>query len=471
MRIASAPGGQFISRQQAMLQVGLLAAVVASGPTSDAVRVGLLVWALRSPLAAFQALTLFVVVRNFNPQLATQGALGGVLAWALPIVVSMRLLPLITRESLRLLVPLWVFCGVAALCSILTSPALAVSLLKAATLALVASGVLIGSQQLTRAETDSVGTWLRTLAIVVTVLSLLTIVRPSIMHMPRSALLVGILSHSQALGIFLAPFAAGSLAHWMLTRRSAALVETISLGAILICIALTLSRTAAVAMTLGFALGILGGSGGDWRTATADVHRALGLAVAFGIVLLVIELVTGSILPSISEFLRKGGEGSVGEAFEASRGGLVSSQLRNFMASPWIGNGFGVYADGIFPSGVRTFLGIPVSASVEKGVLPTAVLEETGLIGFVAFAYLVYVMVSGVWRKASHAVVAMLITCLFVNLGEAVLLSPGGMGLHVWLLMAWCLRMAQLESMGAVANEVAERPPGALSRPFPNVLD
>jgi hypothetical protein len=187
--------------------------------------------------------------------------------------------------------------------------------------------------------------------------------------------------------------------------------------------------------------------------------------------LLVVQLATGRVSSGVSEFVLKGGQGSVSESFDASRGGLVSSQLRNFMTSPWIGHGFGVFAEGDPTPGVRTFMGIPVSAPVEKGVLPTAVLEETGVIGFFCFAWLIYALIAPVWRRAPHPIVAMLIACLFVNLGEAILLSPGGMGLHIWLLIAWCIRAAEVESSPALAENRPAPAARPRSPPYPNLLD
>jgi hypothetical protein len=471
MRSTTTQPEAYWSREHAVLQVAVLVAVIASGPTSDAAQIGLLLWALRGPAAAMQSLSLFVVVRSFNPSLAAHGALGGTLGWALPLIVSVRLLPLLTAQSMRLLAPLWFFCVVAALLSILASPAVAVSLMKTATLALITSGVVAGCQRLTPTETRSIGTWLRTLAIVVAGLSLMTLVRPGIAHLPGSGLLNGVLNQSQALGAFLAPFAAASLTQWTLARRSATTINVAIWAAILGCTLLTLSRTAAIATIMGFAFAVLGGRAADRRTTGADVRRALGLVVLLAFGLLIVELATGSVLRGLASFALKGGQGSVGEAFEASRGGLVATQLRNFMASPWIGNGFGVFADGVFPAGIKTFMGIPVSAPVEKGVLPTAVLEETGILGFLCFAYLIYALVSGVWRRAPHPVVAMLIACLFVNLGEAVLLSPGGFGLHVWLLIAWCIRAAEVESSPALAENRPAPAARPRSPPYPNLLD
>ena len=393
------------------------------------------------------------------------------LSWALPLVVSVRLLPLITGQSLRVLVPLWTFCAIAALLSVLTSGAVAVSLMKAATLAIVASGVLIAGQRLSATESRSLGTWLRTLAVVVTALSLATIVRPGIAHLPNSDLLNGILGHSQALAAFLAPFAAASLAEWMLARGSATPVRMMIWFGILGCTLLTSSRTAALATILGLAFSVIGGATADRRLAGAAAQRAFGMIALLALALLVMQLATGRVSSGVSEFVLKGGQGSVSESFEASRGGLVSSQLRNFMASPWIGHGFGVFAEGDPTPGVRTFMGIPVSAPVEKGVLPTAVLEETGVIGFLCFAWLIYALIAPVWRRAPHPIVAMLIACLFVNLGEAILLSPGGMGLHIWLLIAWCIRAAEVESSPALAENRPAPATRPRSPPYPNLLD
>ena len=91
-----------------------------------------------------------------------------------------------------------------------------------------------------------------------------------------------------------------------------------------------------------------------------------------------------------------------------------------------------------------------------------------------ATSVLLFTLVAGVWRRAPHAVVAMLIACLFVNLGEAILLSPGGFGLHIWLLIGWCLRAAQVSATPATAQatSTAAEPQGAPPRrPYPNLLD
>ena len=65
----------------------------------------------------------------------------------------------------------------------------------------------------------------------------------------------------------------------------------------------------------------------------------------------------------------------------------------------------------------------------------------------------------------------MLIACLFVNLGEAVLLSPGGMGLHIWLLIGWCLRAARLDVRSGLESDAAALAAAPRSRPYANLIE
>lgn len=474
MRTASSRNEQYAVAKHAMLQLGVLLAVVVSGPTTDSAQMATLFWGMRGPLAAVQSLSLFVVVRAFNPQIAAHGQFSGLLSWGLPLLISARMLPLMSGECLRTLIPLWVFCAVVAVCSMIASPAPDVSLMKAATLAFVATGVVTATQRLTYAEVRDAGTWFRTLAVVVAIASVATLARPSAAFMPNTRLLTGIFNQSQWLGTFLAPFSAASLAQWMLMRNSVTPARALAWAAIVGCMVLTFSRTAAVAAVLGLALSLIGGKSAGSGEFSTRVRRASIVIGLLSLGLIILELTTANVMSNASQFVLKGGQTSIRSAFEASRGELIAEQLRNFSNSPWLGNGFGVYADGEFPSGVKTFMGIPVSAPVEKGVLPTAVLEESGVLGFVCFGALIYSLVSSVWRRAPTAVVATLFAALFVNLGEAVLLSPGGMGLHIWLLIGWCLRAAQVSAapVPAVAAPAAGEPQGGPPRrPFPNLLD
>src|SRR5262249_33043058 len=81
--------------------------------------------------------------------------------------------------------------------------------------------------------------------------------------------------------------------------------------------------------------------------------------------------------------------------------------------------------------------GLPLSAPVEKGFLPTAVLEETGIFGAIFFALFLFSAMRLVVRRGDIVLAWIFFTCLFVNVGEMIFFSAGGLGLYIWLLMGW----------------------------------
>jgi hypothetical protein len=104
------------------------------------------------------------------------------------------------------------------------------------------------------------------------------------------------------------------------------------------------------------------------------------------------------------------------------------------------------------------FAGIPLSAPVEKGFLPTAVLEETGIFGAVALLYVLWSLGKSAWRSPSLPLVAAFFTCLFVNFGEENLLSPSGIGFYLWTLIALAVRSGRWPEEGSSIEDGA-RPP------------
>jgi hypothetical protein len=165
--------------------------------------------------------------------------------------------------------------------------------------------------------------------------------------------------------------------------------------------------------------------------------------------------------------LKRSGEQEIGAAFKASRGYGIESQWKNFLDAPLTGHGFGVYPDGVFPSGVTKIWGIPISAPVEKGFVPTAVLEESGLFGAFAFAGIIVSLWLGAWRSGDPLRIATFVSCVGVNVGEAIILSPGGIGLHIWVLMALAAAGPQRTAAAAVP---AARTASTVARRFPNVM-
>jgi hypothetical protein len=174
----------------------------------------------------------------------------------------------------------------------------------------------------------------------------------------------------------------------------------------------------------------------------ARLGRPILILSVVGALMLVLAVTTGKVSAIAMEYAFKGTEKEnrdLGGAFYASRGGGVVTQWRNFLQQPLVGNGFGVYADGKFPSGVVEFAGIPISAPIEKGFLPTAILEEGGILGGAAMAFLILWLSRHAWRNADLRWRAMYVACLGMNIGECVFLAPGGIGMFDWLLLGLAL--------------------------------
>jgi hypothetical protein len=87
--------------------------------------------------------------------------------------------------------------------------------------------------------------------------------------------------------------------------------------------------------------------------------------------------------------------------------------------------------------------GLPVGASVEKGFMPSAVLEETGITGAVLVIGLLLALFRPIVRNGSISLFWMALVCLFVNFGEMVFFSVGGLGMLFWVLMAFAYTYAE----------------------------
>ncbi len=138
-------------------------------------------------------------------------------------------------------------------------------------------------------------------------------------------------------------------------------------------------------------------------------------------------------------------------AYDRSRGRLVDAMWANIREYSLTGIGFGIASN---PAGMQVtrdpIFNLPVGASIEKGVLPLAVVEEVGLFGSV----LVLVWAWGVFRRAVQGgVVALglLATIALLNLGESTFFSVGGMGMLSLVLLGWIATPGRSGQSGANA--------------------
>lgn len=223
-------------------------------------------------------------------------------------------------------------------------------------------------------------------------------------------------------------------------------------GVSLVFIMASEARTAGLSLVIGVCLAVVSVpalSGSRIRSVLPGLcsRRVWGLAfVALSLGVIFAPQIGDKIGHYISKSGRAGSVESITEAFDKSRGGLMDRMFVNINEHPWMGIGFGIASEPELMVVKRDpVLGLPVSAPVEKGVLPLVVLEELGWTG----AVLVLVWFGFVTlRVARNGVVnlAVLATALLINLGESVFFSPGGLGMLVLIFVAWssvnptCLR-------------------------------
>ncbi|HVN44310.1 MAG TPA: hypothetical protein VMT66_03585 [Steroidobacteraceae bacterium] len=412
--------------------------------------------ALVGPSYALQALTIATLIAYGNPAIFKSGPTSAILVRLVLLAAVVRALCMLRGSDLRLLWPIGLFGVLSALTSLLRSPAVTISIMKVITFTLASSAVLIAFLRLPAARLPRIQTWFLTVGFTVIGLSALTLAKPGF-GIGANGGLQGILNQPQALGIFIAPFAAWSISGVLLMRRRASHLELwVAIGAVVLII-LTRARTAAVATTVAVLIVTLSRALSRRRAQQASLLRPV---LVIGVATLgvgIAALATGKVGAFLTEFAFKGTQQenrNLGNAFNESRGAGVLSQWRHFEDSPVIGNGFGVYPDGKFPSGVVEFAGIPISAPIEKGFLPTAILEEGGLIGAAALALVIMWLARTAWRGSDLRWRAMFVACLGINVGECVFLAPGGIGILDWLVMGLTL-MAYRASLPQARPEAA----------------
>ncbi len=406
----------------------------------------LCLWALLGKRQALEALALMVVVKSLNPSLYAYSAAFGPLCVALTLLAGLRILLTAGFRGLKPLPPILAFCLVVALLGAARdNPNWDVSAMKLFMFGYGGATLLAGFASLNDRDAERMASWLINITATVILLSLAALPFKGIAYGGFNGFR-GILGHPQTLGPVLAPITCWILAG-MLFHKGSRLVIPVAISLVLIAMMiLSQARTSVVAMALSLCATFLVAAVRKKTFTGFRLGRSLGLSMA----VLMISAVSLSASPglrnTLTNFVFKYHSKTLDKAL-SSRSEGVAAQWNNFLEHPWAGNGFGVYADGVFPSGVVRVMGIPISAPVEKGFMPTAVLEETGVIGTLSLFYLLASMARRVIRIGDPRWMAMFFACLFVNVGEMVFFSLGGIGLYFWLLMGLCTRMGTADAI------------------------
>jgi hypothetical protein len=206
------------------------------------------------------------------------------------------------------------------------------------------------------------------------------------------------------------------------------------------------SRTAMIAMLLGggvmLALVFLLQSRRGLQLRLNLVKgKMVGLAVGGILLAVCADIVTGgSVSSKALSFIIKyeNGAGWYGsdnalssEALMASRQGQIDMLLSGIKQSPITGISFGTSTDPLFVAKATL-----LSAPTEKGFLPLAVLEETGIIGAFFFTVFLFCMLRYLIVERNLPALGVFVAFLAANLGEMMFFAFGGQGGFMWLLVA-----------------------------------
>lgn len=431
------------SRTFILVPAAALLMRIASTPTANLSYFLIAVFALLGRAHAIQALALSWLFTMLNPALAPDASAASIgrylVIFAAAISVAWRGAGSGAGFSIKRLSLLTLCLGVLMLLhSLLFSAVVDVSVLKVVSWVVVVLTLLSAWQGLGPAQRIALFGQLQWGLIWLMLLSLPLLAVPSVGYLRNDTGFQGLLNHPQAFGptVALVGVLVGGR---VLGERKPAWRDIALLGICLVLVVLSEARTAGVAMILG----LLGSALVSPVFAGVSRRRMLpGLRSrrfqTMALMVVVGVIVAGPFLADkLSSYLFKRSDAtSLISAADASRGALVEKMFVNIQKYPWTGIGFGIASE---PADMEVerdpVLGLPLSAQVEKGVMPVAVVEELGIFGGLAvLGWLVVVLRRG--ARAGVQQFAVLITLVLVNFGESMFFSVGGMGMLLLILLA-----------------------------------
>ncbi|MDA8631248.1 O-antigen ligase family protein [Litoricolaceae bacterium] len=262
----------------------------------------------------------------------------------------------------------------------------------------------------------------------------------------------GLLSHPQAFGVAMAFLGVWAFSRVLRSRRILYAEFVVFFLAFLLIFA-SESRTAAVALALAISatVALLRLTSKKTLKSLLPAFQSKNFRFCVLAVALALLIFTPKITQVANDFISKSGRADASDlisAYELSRSALYLPMLENIAADPWRGIGYGMASESQSMVVKRDLLfGLPISAPVEKGNVPLAILEELGIFGLIVFILwllvaLLYAIKGGVIGLALISVV------LLINFGEAMFFSPGGMGLLGILLFTYAVTFSSNKDEG-----------------------
>lgn len=278
-----------------------------------------------------------------------------------------------------------------------------------------------------------------------------------------NGLFSGITCHSQFLGPCLGCVFGLVASDMLMIERRASPIHILILLPIPVLIAKTQSRIGLVTFVVAMlCLSV-------WlipkiKVSQKDKLRIKKIVRTFIVAVIILACVFEVRHSTVSKLLRKTTDVSTDErtlvnAFTSSRKMLIEISMQDFRRNPVWGKGFQV--DESFVDRFANSKRIVFSATIEKGVLPTMILGETGVVGLIAFVFFLWVFYSTCANHRYFALTLLFTTFLASNFGEATFFSPGGAGGVLWIICVvggFTIDMAKRNSVAAPPAPVGTLP-------------
>lgn len=418
------------------------------GPVGNGVFFALLVIMLCiGPRWAFEALSLGFLALCTNHAFVQKTMIWAVGRFGLVLLPPIRfVLDALAMKTSPFALPFYrwlsVFCGAAAVTSVLSGNRVDLALLKVFSFWMGASGMMIGATVLRAAKLD-VGPYIIKVIASSCGFSILAILLGVGQNFKDERFTGGLYNlgfyHSQTLG----PMSALMLIYlanvFLFSSYRNRWICVALAGPLALSLGLSGSRTGLLTLLVGALASTL-------LTFAWNAHPRFQLrlnlrrstlviaGICLAIATLAVDVVTGNrITQGITRFAMKSGgaaETVSVEGLTASRKFLIDRGMANFRNSPIVGNGFQLYASREWADSVTI-----LTAQVEKGFLPAALLEETGIVGAFFFCIFLASYVVYCYRERNIPGLAMFLAFLAMNLGEVVIFSLAGHGAFAWILV------------------------------------
>lgn len=426
-----------------LLVLTALAMRLGSTPTANLSYLLLGAYALLGRTQAIQALALSWLFSMLSPGVAaeaTYGTIGRYVVLAGAAVSVLLRSNILKRGRVGLVVWATILLGVfICLHAIFVSPMKDVSLLKAISWTLACTTLISAWSSLSPDDRYELDTQMFR-GLVIIMLASLPLLGTGTGYLVNGTGFQGVLNQPQAFGLTMAVLAAWAASR-ALGSNPPSYTMMVLFVSCLILIVLSEARTAGLALLIALLLATVALQALTRRRMTSLFPAIKSRRFAlFAIAALAIASLSAPVLSGyIQSYLSKRGDASgLIDVYDRSRGRLIHDMWINIREHPWTGIGFGIASDPLSMEVQRDpVLGLPVGASIEKGVLPLAVLEELGIPGAIAVLAWIWLLIRHSIRGRRLVPIALLFTALMLNMGENILFSPGGMGLLLLVIVGY----------------------------------